>query len=58
MPEVKIKRMNVNITESLHTQFKAATAAQGVNMTDVLLKYIEDYVARYGVKPVKKGRNQ
>lgn len=54
MPEVKIKRMNVNIEESLHTAFKAATAARGENMTDVLLKFVEDYVAKHGVKPAKK----
>ena len=58
MSEVKIKRMNVNIEQSLHTQFKAATAAQGVNMTDVLLQFIEEYVKKNGVKPAKKGRRQ
>ena len=49
-----VKRMNVNIEESLHTQFKAATAAKGVNMTDIILEFIEDYVRKYGVKPAKK----
>ena len=39
--------MNVHIDVELHNAFKAATAAQGENMTDVLLKFIEDYVARY-----------
>ena len=39
--------MNINIDLELHNAFKAATAARGENMTDVLLKFIEDYVARY-----------
>ncbi len=51
----KAKRMNVNVEVSLHDAFKAATAAQGENMTDVLLRFIEDYVARNGVAPKKKG---
>ena len=58
MSEVKIKRMNVNIEAPLHDAFKAATAAQGVNMTDVLLQFIEEYVKKNGVKPAKKGRRQ
>ena len=41
------KRMNLNVEIPLHNAFKAATAAQGQSMTDVLLKYIEDYVARH-----------
>jgi hypothetical protein len=49
------KRMNINVEVSLHDAFKAATAAQGENMTDVLMKFIEDYVARHGVEPKKKG---
>ena len=36
MPETKIKRMNLNIEAPVHDAFKAATAAQGHNMTDVL----------------------
>jgi hypothetical protein len=47
--------MNINVEVSLHDAFKAATAAQGENMTDVLMKFIEDYVARHGVEPKKKG---
>jgi hypothetical protein len=59
MPEVKIKRMNINVELSLHNAFKAATAARGENMTDVLLEFIEDYVRRNtpaAVKSAKKGR--
>ena len=36
--ELKVKRMNLNVEVSLHDAFKAATAAHGVNMTDVLLR--------------------
>jgi ParG len=55
--EPKVKRMNLNVEVNLHDAFKAATAAQGDNMTDVLTKFIEDYVARHGVEPKKKGRS-
>ena len=54
--EPKVKRMNINVEVSLHDAFKAATAAQGENMTDVLMQFIEEYVKKYGVQPVKKGR--
>jgi len=52
--EQEIKRLNINLELSLHNAFKAATAARGENMTDVLLDYIRDYVARYGITPKKK----
>jgi hypothetical protein len=48
--------MNINVEAGLHAAFKAATAARNENMTDVLLKHIQDYVDKYGVKPAKKGR--
>jgi len=50
-----VKRMNLNVPVELHNSFKAATAAQGQNMTDVLMAYIEEYVARH-IQPAKKGR--
>lgn len=46
--------MNLNVEVELHNRFKAATAAQGLNMTDVLLAYIQSYVDKYTAKP--KGR--
>ena len=54
----EIKRLNINIEVNLHNAFKAATAARGENMTDVLLQYIADYVARYRyeMRPKKKER--
>jgi hypothetical protein len=53
-PQLKVKRMNINLETKLHDQFKAATAAQGKNMTDVLLDFIVDYIKKHEVLP--KGR--
>jgi hypothetical protein len=46
--------MNLNVPIGLHIRFKSVTAAQGQNMTDVLLEFIENYVAKHSPKP--KGR--
>ena len=46
--ETGIKRLNVNLPTALHNSFKATTAARGLEMTVVLLQFIEDYVAKYG----------
>lgn len=52
-----VKRVNINLEISLHNAFKAATAAQGVDMTTVLQQFIENYVAKHGSTiPQKKGR--
>ena len=56
MKELKVKRMNINVEVSLHDAFKAATAARGENMTDVLLEFIQEYVAKNGLALKKKGR--
>jgi predicted DNA binding CopG/RHH family protein len=54
-----IKRVNINVEVNLHNAFKAATAAQGVDMTTVLMEFIQSYVARHGsVISQKKGRRQ
>lgn len=45
-----IKRVNINIETSLHNAFKAATAAQGIDMTTVLMEFIENYVAKHSPK--------
>ncbi len=50
----EVKRMNMNVPKPLHDAFKAATAARGENMTDVLLKHIEEYVKKYGTKMRKE----
>jgi ParG len=45
--ETEVKRMNLNVPVELHNSFKATTAAQGLNMTDVLMKFIEEYIAKH-----------
>lgn len=54
--EQEIKRLNINLELSLHNAFKAATAARGENMTDVLLEYIRKHVDSFGITPKKKER--
>jgi len=44
--EQKVKRMNLNVPVELHNNFKSVTAAQGQNMTDVLLEFIQQYVIK------------
>ena len=44
------KRMNLNVPIQLHNAFKSTTAAEGQNMTDVLIQFIRDYVARHSPK--------
>ena len=51
-----IKRVNINVEVSLHNAFKAATAAQGVDMTTVLMEFIQNYVAKNGPATPKKSR--
>lgn len=47
--------MNMLVPRELHDAFKAAAAARGERMTDILLESIEEYVKKYGVQ-LKKGR--
>ena len=54
--EPRLKRVNLNIPVELHNSFKAATAAQGLNMTDVLLEFIQSYVAKNSTKQPKGRR--
>jgi hypothetical protein len=49
--------MNLNVPVELHNAFKSVTAAQGSNMTDILLEYIRGYVAKYS-SPKPKGRRK
>ena len=46
--EPQVKRMNLNVPLELHNSFKSLTAAQGLNMTDVLLEFIQQYVKSKG----------
>ena len=48
--------MNLNVELSLHHAFKTATAAQGKNMTDVLIAFIQQYVEEHYPKGLKRGR--
>ena len=50
-----IKRMNLNVPLELHNSFKSVTAGQGQNMTDVLLEFIQNYIAKHSPK---KGRGK
>ncbi len=52
----RIKRMNLNVPVELHNGFKSVTAAQGQNMTDVLLELIQNYIKKHSPKP--KGRRK
>jgi hypothetical protein len=52
-----IKRVNINVEVNLHNAFKATTAAQGTDMTTVLMEFIQNYVGKHGAStPQKKGR--
>ena len=46
--------MNLNVPVKLHNAFKAATAAQGENMTDELLKFIRSYIGKHSSKPKRR----
>ena len=48
--------MNINVPTDLHNSFKAATAAKGVDMTTILMEFIQGYVAKLGPAAAKKGR--
>ena len=51
----EIKRMNINVEVRLHDHFKAATAAQGKNMTDVLMQFIKEYVEKNLPEQLRRG---
>ena len=46
--------MNLNVEVGLHNAFKAATAVQNQSMTDVLLKFIEEYVSKHSPKAKRR----
>ena len=57
--QLKVKRMNLNVEAELHNRFKSATAAQGLDMTTVLLEFIQSYVAKNSPTTKQpKGRRQ
>lgn len=45
----EVKRLNVITPAKLHNAFKAATAAQGLEMSSVLLAFMRDYVDKHAV---------
>ena len=49
--------MNLNVPIELHNAFKSTTAAEGKNMTDVLLEFIRDYVV-HNSSSKPKGRRK
>ena len=40
------KRVNINLDSALHDRFKAAVAAEGKKMTEVLIDFIKRYIQR------------
>ena len=54
MAEPRLKRLNVIIEEELHKAFKAAAAANGKKMTDLVLEFIEQYVQKHLPEALKK----
>jgi len=46
--------MNLNVPIELHNGFKSVTASQGLNMTDVLLEFIQEYITKHSPKQKAK----
>lgn len=46
--------MSIIIPPALHRQFKTATAAEGQEMTQVLLQFIQEYVEQHLPSALKK----
>ena len=53
---IGLKRLNVNISEQLHRRFKSLAAANGLEMTDLILEWIQKYVDKNGLVVPKKSR--
>jgi hypothetical protein len=49
--------MNLNVPIELHNAFKSTTAAEGKDMTTVLLDFIQKYVADHS-SPKPRGRRK
>ena len=52
--EPQVKRMNLNVPVELHNSFKSSTAANGQNMTDVLLEFIQQYISKQSPKAKRR----
>lgn len=55
-PESGLTRVNINVETSLHRQFKSITAAEGTDMTTVLIDYIKQYIAERSAPSKPKGK--
>lgn len=54
-----MKRITINIDDTKHAQFKAAAAAAGLGMTDVISAAVDDYLAgKYRPKIAKPSKGQ
>ena len=51
---MEVKRLNMHVPRDLHDAFNAATAAEGRQMTDVLMEFIHKYVQQH--QPDRVGR--
>ena len=52
---MEVKRLNMNVPRDLHDAFKAATAAEGKQMTDVLMDFIRKYVEQRQPERLRRG---
>ena len=55
---MEVKRLNMNLPSDLHAAFKSAAAAEGKQMTDVLMDFIKGYVKQHPPKQRQGGRSQ
>jgi hypothetical protein len=46
--------MNLNVPIELHNRFKSTTAGQGLEMTTVLLAFIQSYVDKHSPKQKRR----
>lgn len=54
-PTMEVKRLNMNVPRDLHDRFKAATAYEGKQMSDVLMDFIRKYVEQHRPDRPRRG---
>lgn len=52
---MEVKRLNMNVPRDLHDAFKSAAAAEGKQMTDVLMDFIRKYVDQHQPGGLRRG---
>ena len=52
---VEFKRLNMTVPVELHNSFKAAAAAEGKSMTNILMEFIRKYVEQHQAKQRRVG---